>query len=292
MKTILASFQLPLRILPLLFALVATGADESQSLALHTRARVESAKDRHTIVEKNVGWDARKTAVIICDMWDRHWCQGATKRVAEMAPRMNEVIREARRRGAIIIHAPSDTMKYYAAYPQRRRAQAAPQSNPPDGVNQWKALNNDKEGPLPIDDSDGGCDDFPQCPGGSPWKKQIDTLEILPEDFISDNGTEVYNILQQHGIENVIILGVHTNMCVLGRPFSIRQMVSLRKNVLLMRDMTDTMYNSRRRPFVSHFAGTDLVVGHIEKYWCPTITSADLLGGQPFRFSGSRNVSN
>ena len=32
-------------------------------------------------------------------------------------------------------------------------------------------------------------------------------------------------------------------MCVLGRPFGIRQMVHLGKNVALMRDMTDTMYN-------------------------------------------------
>jgi type 1 glutamine amidotransferase len=61
-------------------------------------------------------------------------------------------------------------------------------------------------------------------------------------------------------------------------------MAGLGKNVLLMRDMTDTMYNSRRRPYVSHFAGTGLVIEHIEKHWCPTITSADLLGGEPFRF--------
>jgi putative membrane-bound dehydrogenase-like protein len=74
-------------------------------------------------------------------------------------------------------------------------------------------------------------------------------------------------------------------MCVLGRPFSIRQMVEVGKNVVLMRDMTDTMYNSRMRPFVNHFRGTDLIVEHIEKYWCPSITSADLLGGEPFRFS-------
>ena len=52
-----------------------------------------------------------------------------------------------------------------------------------------------------------------------------------------------------------------------------------------MRDMTDTMYNPCRAPFVSHFHGTDLVVEHIEKFWCPTITSADLLGGAPFRFN-------
>jgi type 1 glutamine amidotransferase len=81
-------------------------------------------------------------------------------------------------------------------------------------------------------------------------------------------------------------MGVHENMCVLGRPFSIRQLVTVGKNVVLMRDMTDTMYNSRCRPYVSHFVGTDLVAEHIEKYWCPTVTSADLLGGEPFRFKG------
>ena len=32
-------------------------------------------------------------------------------------------------------------------------------------------------------------------------------------------------------------------MCVLGRPFGLRQMAKNGKNVVLMRDMTDTMYN-------------------------------------------------
>jgi len=80
-------------------------------------------------------------------------------------------------------------------------------------------------------------------------------------------------------------MGVHTNMCVLGRPFSIRQMVNQDQNVVLMRDLTDTMYNPAKAPFVSHFTGTDYVIEHIETHWCPTITSADFLGGQPFRFS-------
>ena len=29
---------------------------------------------------------------------------------------------------------------------------------------------------------------------------------------------------------------------------------------------------------------TDLVVEHVERYWCPTITSADFTKDQPFRF--------
>lgn len=73
-------------------------------------------------------------------------------------------------------------------------------------------------------------------------------------------------------------------MCVLGRPFAIRQLVHLGKNVVLVRDMTDTMYNHERKPFVDHFTGTDLVIEHVEKFWCPTILSTDLVGGKPFRF--------
>jgi len=91
--------------------------------------------------------------------------------------------------------------------------------------------------------------------------------------------------MKQRGIKNVFVLGVHTNMCVLGRPFSIRQMVYQGQNVVLVRDLTDTMYNPRSRPYVSHARGTELVVEHIEKYWCPTITSDQIIGGRLFRFS-------
>jgi hypothetical protein len=61
-------------------------------------------------------------------------------------------------------------------------------------------------------------------------------------------------------------------------------MVNVGKNVLLIRDMTDTMYNSEKKPFVNHFRGTDLVVEHVEKYWCPSIESTDFTGKPPFRF--------
>ena len=74
-------------------------------------------------------------------------------------------------------------------------------------------------------------------------------------------------------------------MCVLGRPFAIRQMVHLGKDVLLMRDMTDSMYDSDSAPFVDHFTGTDLVVEHVERYWCPSFTSSDLTGRMAFRFA-------
>ena len=33
-----------------------------------------------------IAWKPEETAMIICDMWDNHWCRGMTSRVAEMPP--------------------------------------------------------------------------------------------------------------------------------------------------------------------------------------------------------------
>lgn len=250
--------------------------------------QVVAPNESASVVHLEMEWESTKTAVIVCDMWDRHWCSGATARVAEMTPRMNNFLNKLRSMGMLIIHAPSGTMGFYEDYPQRKKAKDAKKSVIGQGLNSWRPLEKAREGPLPIDDSDGGCDDEPRCAQGSPWRSQIAGIEIAEQDAISDRGDEILGLMEERGMENVILLGVHANMCVLGRPFGIRAMVSHGKNVLLVRDLTDTMYNSRMRPFINHFGGTDLVIEHIEKHWCPTITSDQVLGGHPFRFKNDR----
>lgn len=47
-------------------------------------------------------------------------------------------------------------------------------------------------------------------------------------------------------------------------------------NVVLVRDLTDAMYDPRQPLFVNHTRGTQLVIEHIEKYRCPSIASDDL----------------
>jgi hypothetical protein len=193
------------------------------------------------------------------------------------------VLKAARAKGVFIIHCPSDTMGFYKDHPGRQLAQAAPKVATKVPLQGWCSLEGIKEPALPIDDSDGGCDGCPECPGYGAWKRQHPALEIMNGDAITDSA-EAFFLMRQRGITNVIVMGVHVNMCVLGRPFAIRQMVAQGQNVLLMRDLTDSMYNHRTAPYVSHFRGTELVVEHIEQYWCPSLTSADFLGGEPFRF--------
>jgi hypothetical protein len=63
----------------------------------------------------------------------------------------------------------------------------------------------------------------------------------------------------------------------LNRTFAIKQMSKWGVRCILLRDLTDSMYNPQDRPRVSHDAGTQLIVQHIEKYWCPTMLSSELI---------------
>jgi type 1 glutamine amidotransferase/nicotinamidase-related amidase len=263
----------------LLSAVAPASRAQDRPLHLTLRTRDKSAPDKP--VERPADWEAKKTALILIDFWDRHWCDGANRRVAEMAPRMSAFVDACRDRGVFIIHAPSDTMKTYEGTPGRKLARDAPAAEVLDGIQfKWNYLDPGSEGPLPIDDSDGGCDCQPQCKTYSAWKGEHPSVHIKDGDAVTDNGREVYNLLQARGIDNVIVAGVHANMCILGRPFGIRQLTRLGKHVALVRDLTDTMYNPRMRPFVPHEKGTELVVRHVETYWAPTFTSDQVLGRQ------------
>ena len=238
----------------------------AEPLQLHLRSRTETAEKsgRFHAVTKTEAWEPAQTAIVVCDMWDTHTCPNAATRVAQMAPRMNEVLKAARAKGVLIINCPSGTMEFYKDHPGRKLAQQAPPVPTKRPLEKWCYLDKDREIALPIVDTD-SCDcERTWKPGDPyPWKRQIATLEIKDGDAITDSA-EAYYLMQQRGIKNLIVMGVHTNMCVLGRPFSIRQMVYQGMNVALMRDLTDTMYNPAQAPYVSHFTGTDLVVEHIE----------------------------
>ncbi len=279
-------------------AVLALGQDAVPlKLSLRSRAAVG---DAYEIVAKPAAWNPKETVIIVCDMWDHHHCPSAEKRVGELAPRMNEVLKIARDRGILILHAPSSCMEPYKDHPGRKLAQAAPKAaDLPKDIAAWcYKIPAEEKGKYPIDQTDGGCDcdakqqnqhdEFLKKLGRNhkaPWKAQTALLTIADKDAISDSGVEIWNLLTERGIKSVLLVGVHTNMCVLGRPFGLRQMAKNGKNVALVRDLTDTMYNPASWPNVSHFQGTDLIVEHIEKFVCPTITSDQIASGKAFRFA-------
>ncbi|WP_397380892.1 SGNH/GDSL hydrolase family protein, partial [Prosthecobacter sp.] len=279
----------------LAFTVSALAAEAPLSFTLQSRAPA----GKTTLVKEP--WLPSRTAIIVCDMWDLHHCKNAVTREVEMAPRMNEVLEKARKDGVLIIHAPSSCMKPYEGTPARARAKSAPTAaRLPDKIAEWcKQIPAEEMAVYPLDQTDGGEDDdlaehaawakelaAKGLNPKAPWTKQIDVLRIdQDKDAISDSGVEIWNLLEARNIDNVVLMGVHLNMCVSGRPFGLRQMAKNGKHVVLMRDLTDTMYNPARWPFVSHTRGTELFVAHVEKRICPTITSDQIIGGKAFEFS-------
>src|SRR5256886_9434083 len=195
------------RLIPLTLLLggmccVVPGADEIQppllpksevTLRLNLRPRVETFKGSGVWDEVSLlkQVPVAEVAIIICDMWDKHWCEGATERCGALADKMAPVIQAARAKGIQIIHAPSETMNFYKDTPQRRRVMLAP----PIELPKPPVLS---EPALPIDDSDGGCD-TPQKPWYRAWTPGDAKLGIGEFDGISDNGEGGYRFLRQMG---------------------------------------------------------------------------------------------
>lgn len=233
-------------------------------------------------------WSPKQTAIIVCDMWNLHPCLNATRRGAELCPTMDRLLSSLRSNGATVIHAPSGCMDKYEGTPARQRAQSAPAvPNPPPGIDEWQYNSageplglgrgpRDRQGPnaeaegcangYPVDqrgNTGSVGDDTPAEHAAwcsvlkeaglypSPITHQTAALTIDHDrDYISDVGSEVWNVLESRGIVNVLLCGVHTNMCVLGRPFGLRQLSGLGKNVALLRDMTVRVH----RTSIDHYS--------------------------------------
>src|ERR671921_478214 len=71
------------------------GVAAQQSLQLVASSLVPSPKNAQAffVQLRPIEWNPKETAIIVCDMWDLHHCLNATNRVAEIAPKMNQVLK-------------------------------------------------------------------------------------------------------------------------------------------------------------------------------------------------------
>jgi hypothetical protein len=91
----------------------------SKEFHARLRSRVQPFKfsDTWEAVTVQGKFATANSAILICDMWDKHWCRGASRRVDDLARRMDPVLQKARTAGVLVIHSPSDTMTFYKDYP-------------------------------------------------------------------------------------------------------------------------------------------------------------------------------
>ncbi len=246
----------------LLTATVATGADDAP-LTLKLRSRVEDPahKGQFRVVEKAASWDPKRDG----DHRLRH--VGPAPLPQRRPPRRRDGAddgpgaqgrpRPGRPRSSTrraVAWTPTRTTRPASGRPRR----PGPKTFPAE-IGKWcYKIPAEEKGVYPIDQTDGGEDDDPAEHAkwadearrdGPQSQGPVEVADRPPDDRPRSRLHQRQTARRSGasskiaGSSNVILLGVHPNMCVLGRPFGLRQMAKNGKNVVLMRDMTDTMYN-------------------------------------------------
>lgn len=236
-------------------------------LRAETRTLRRVGKYSKAFWESEVIWlepNAREMALILCDVWDQHWSDGAQARLEDLVPRINQDTCRCRSAGMTVIHAPSGTMDFYKDEPARLRAKETKQELLP-----VESLTLPSMDQL-LDISDGGSDT-----GGkfkAVWTRQHPGIEIKSDtDYISDDADEIRAILVNCGVKLVILAGVHLNICLIRRPFGIAALKSWGFDVVVAGELTDVMYNPEMFPYVNHGVALEMGLNFCRQFWCPTV---------------------
>ncbi len=180
--------------------------------------------------------DPGKTAVVVIDMWDRHWCRTYTARVAGMVPRMNQTLQAARRLGLQIVFAPSDVVGFYADHPARKAMVAIP-TRPEPAIVPFD--------PPPQPEGQDCCECGPDrpCRNAAVWTRQQAELAIVEGDLIADcnHAHELFSLCQERGIDTLIYMGVASNMCVQHRDSGMRNARRHGFRVLFVSDLVEAI---------------------------------------------------
>ena len=257
------------------------------------REAVTKASEGSKTVNKTIEWSPQKTALIVVDMWDDHWCEGRPKRVEEMAGPMNKLIAEARNRGVLIIHCPSTCVDFYKDSAARRRASDAPFAKTRIKLADDRALGHGlvlaRQGPR-------------ARVADRRFRHGLRLREAV-RDRSPGSGRSQRSRSTIAATRSPTTAKSFEPVC----PARHRKRDHLRRAPEHVRPRPAVRYSpngeagQERRPdarhdrhdvqpphaahSVDHFTGTDLVVEHVERYWCPTIESTDLIGEKPFRFA-------
>ena len=207
-----------------------------------------------------------ETALLICDMWNTFCWKPGAKQLDDLAPKINKLAHFFRNSGSLIVHCPSGCAeKYYQNDPARQRVIDTPKvSAPPQ--EQWYQPADVHPFPksIRLPDVSKFTDNY---------HKQHPAIEINQyRDVISEKGRELINVYRTRHISKVYIVGIHLNGCVLSRSFGVRALKEVWEiDVEVVRDLTAVLSIGNQE--------NDLqtMIQYVEKYWCPTITSHELI---------------
>jgi hypothetical protein len=160
----------------------------------------------------------------------------ACERVSAMVPRWNRAVEIARKLGMPIVWMPSDIVGMYSGYPQRERALGVKLQSVPYMREMPPVIFTAKVG-------DCMCGPGINCHVNYGWDKINPGLFIADNDFIAASTDEVYSIFKERGITHILYMGLHTNMCLFGKPGALQYMWQTGMICMIARDINDANTN-------------------------------------------------
>ena len=184
------------------------------------------------IVSERMILNPAKTAIIVIDMWNYHWCMTCSERVSTMVPRMNAVLEAARRVGIQVVWNPTDVITMYSGHSVYEKAVA---------VHPRKTPEVRKDIAVKFTAKTGQC----LCGPGLACRLNYGHDAMHPDfliggnDLMSSSTGHVYTILSDRSVTDVIYMGVATNICVYGKPGALSHLWKAGFNCMLAQDLND-----------------------------------------------------
>ena len=211
--------------------------------------------------------DPAKLGVVVIDSWNWHWCKTTGARVNSFVPRMNLCLREMRKAGATVFVCPTDVVDAYVGTPQRERAMSV----------EILPLPEPKHSPFPKPPIGPGCACLVRCGHNYGWNAMNPDFIMDDNDLMPNSRETLYALAKKRGITHLIYMGVHTQVCLLGKDLGLRNMLALGFECILARDLTDSYpdYDPARDVYPDDLTAKTLA--HFEKHLCATVNMKEAL---------------
>ena len=216
--------------------------------------------------------DPTKTCVMIIDSWNYHWCMTATQRVVAMVPRWNRALECARKLGMTVIWAPSDAANQYAGSRQRERARGVRYEKVP----KLRDLTCEFTCPFTFH-TPCMCGPGIHCHCNYGWDGICPDLFIAEDDLITCGLEEAYSVCKQRGITDLLFTGLHTNMCLFGKPDALKAMHSAGFDCAVARDINDAFTGYFPEKGLTPDHGTEHTDDDLERAGVPNFHMVDAM---------------
>lgn len=244
----------------------------------------------------------RPYGIVIIDMWDSHGCNAAAECVNELSAKINDIlmnladtIGKEKTENARIVLCPSDVSNIKSIVKNPKNIKELITENQTvlsdyhTGIRKQFCFK-----PLWDSSIEAGIfkpnlyiefDAKSECDCNSHNSKGPATLnhnlepfrkKMIEEDndnkVLMDNTDEIITYLKDQSVQDVFLIGVHTNMCMVFRKCGILHLLRNAFRVYLVKDLTDARISRFSYPYKEHFEATDCIINYI--------------GNTPFSISG------